>query len=104
MSTTTKATIYGTINKDGVILSGSGFSVTKHQTGQFIIDFEQEFKDIPAIVGSQTGWGKLSENTLDNVVFPFLSNGSATALTGDSSGDPSSRQFSFIAMGEVDDE
>lgn len=101
MSTTT---IYGTIGKDGNIISGSGFEVTKQQTGQFTIDFEMNFKEVPAIVGSQTGWGKLSENTLDNVVFPFLSNGSATALTGDASGHPSSRQFSFIAMGEVDDD
>ncbi len=102
MSTT--ATIYGTIGKDGNIISGSGFEVTKQQTGQFTIDFEQNFNDIPAIVSSQTGYGNLDENTMDNVVFPFLSAGSATAITGDASGHPSSRQFSFIAIGEVDDE
>ena len=100
MSTT--VTIYGTIGKDGSRISGSGFESSKQESGQFLIDFDQKFKDIPAIVGSQTGWGNLDQNPLDNVVFPFLTTSSATALTGSSNGGHSSRQFSFIATGEVD--
>lgn len=100
MSTT--VTVYGTIDKDGNKVSGSGFESSKQKSGQFLIDFDQKFNAIPAIVGSQTGYDEQNENPLDNVVFPFLNTGSATANTGDASGGLSSRQFSFIAMGEVD--
>lgn len=96
-------TVYGTIGKDGKAISGSGFESSAQKTGQYLIDFDQKFIDIPAIVGSQTGWNDLDENPLDNVVFPLLNISSATALTGGSNGALSNRQFSFIAIGEVED-
>lgn len=92
-------TISGVVNANGSIASGSGFSVTRQTTGQYVIDFTQAFSELPAIVGSQTQFGNIGQNTRDNVVFPFVSNGSATALTGDSNGSHTDRSFSFIAIG-----
>jgi hypothetical protein len=93
-------TIYGTVASDGRIISGSGFISQRQNNGTYVIDFEPGFSNIPAIVGSQTGYGNINENPLDGIVFPYLNQGSATALTGDSSGGKTDRQFSFIAIGE----
>lgn len=91
--------VYGTIAADGAIVYGEGFTCSRQGDGQYLIDFEPSFSSLPAIVGSQTGYGDLDENTQDNVIFPFLSTGSATALTGDKGGSATDRQFSFIAVG-----
>ncbi|WP_299627981.1 hypothetical protein [uncultured Tenacibaculum sp.] len=93
-------TIYGTVSSNGSIISGSGFIVQKQNTGTYLIDFEPGFSQTPAVVGSQTGYGSIDENPLDNVVFPYINQGSTTALTADSSGHKKDRQFSFIAIGE----
>ena len=93
-------TIYGTVSKDGEIISGTGFLVERQSTGTYLIDFEPGFANVPSVVGSQTGYGKIDENTLDSVVFPYINRGSATVLTGNASGDKRDRQFSFTAIGE----
>ncbi|CAL2075556.1 conserved protein of unknown function [Tenacibaculum sp. 190524A02b] len=92
-------TIFGTISADGNIISGSGFSVKKQSTGKYLIDFNENFSEIPAIVGSQTGYGE-GEGPTDVIVFPFLERGFATALTGNGEFIASDRQFSFIAIGK----
>lgn len=91
-------TIYGTVSSDGKKISGSGFSVNKQTTGTYLIDFNDNFSEIPAIVGSQTGFGE-GEGPTDVIDFPFLQKGSATAITGDGRFNLSDRQFSFIAIG-----
>ena len=53
----------------------------------------------PAIGASQTNFGDMGQNTNDNVVFPFVDKGSATALTGDYHGNHVDRGFSFLARG-----
>ena len=93
-------TIWGTVNANGTILSGSGdFSVNRVDNGQYQIQFNDDFAATPAMVGSQVLYGKLSENPVDNVVFPFLNKNGATAITGDSEGKHTDRSFSFIATG-----
>ncbi|MEO9899513.1 hypothetical protein [Nisaea sp.] len=81
-------------------MSDSGeFSTTKKSTGEFQINCNDDFDVTLAIVGSQTSFGSDDQNTLDKVVFPFSNKNGATALTGDSSGNKSSRPFSFAAIG-----
>jgi hypothetical protein len=94
--------VSGTINADGSVKSAgiNGFTVQKQNSGQYLITFVPPFADTPAIVGSQTRFGNVNdENPSDNVVFPLLDNGSATAVTGDSDGNHRDRSFSFIARG-----
>lgn len=93
-------TIWGTISANGRKISGEGFAVSRRDKGNYLIDFEPSFSSRPAITSSQFGLEKLSEDTRDNVVFPYLEPGSATALTGDSGGNRTDRQFSFIAIGD----
>jgi len=94
-------TSYGVINKDGTINSGSGdFTVTAQGNGEYIISFSPAFKGTPSIVGSQVLFGDTSQWPTDNIVFPFLNGGAATAITGGSdAGNQSNRSFSFIAIG-----
>ena len=94
-------TIYGTVSAKGNKISGSGFSVKKKSksTGTYLISFDNEFSEIPAIVGSQTGYGD-EEYPVDILDFPHLQKGGATVITGDGPGNFSDRQFSFIAIGQ----
>ena len=94
--------VWGTIDANGTIVSGSGdFRVLKTGSGVYNITFNHHFSAIPAISGSQTRLGALGEWPTDNVVFPFLNENSATAITGNGSagGNQSDRSFSFIAVG-----
>jgi hypothetical protein len=95
-------TLWGAINANGTIASSSGgFSVSHQGTGQYVISFRTLFQSTPSIVGSQTNYGALNQNPLDNVVFPFVDTGSATVLTGASNGSLQDRNFSFIAIGNA---
>ncbi|TRV43980.1 MAG: hypothetical protein EWV53_22765 [Microcystis panniformis Mp_MB_F_20051200_S9] len=73
--------------------------MTHQSNGEYIISFSPAFSATPSIVGSQVLYGQQSQKPLDNVVFPFLNSGAATALTGDSEGNKKDRSFSFIAIG-----
>lgn len=99
---TTPTFVWGTIDANGTIVSGSGdFKILKIGSGVYNINFDHHFSSIPAISGSQTRYGAQSEWPTDNVVFPFLNENSATAITGNGSagGNQSDRSFSFIAVG-----
>lgn len=100
--------VWGAISKDGSVANGSrgssgsyNFSVSRVGTGTYNVIFAPPFSGLPAISGSQWGFGS-SQNTRDNVTFPQLSNATATVYTGDSGGDRSDRNFSFIAIGFID--
>jgi hypothetical protein len=93
-------TVWGVLNKDGSInSSGGGFTVTHQGNGEYIISFSPAFSATPSIVGSQVLYGTSSQNTLDNVVFPYVNQGAATALTGDGAGKHLDRPFAFVAIG-----
>lgn len=94
-------TLWGSVSAGGTFVSNSsGVSIAPSgNPGEYMITFIQPFSAIPAIVGSQTGFGDDDENTLDGVVFPVVSPTGATALTGDSTGSLIDRSFSFLAVG-----
>ncbi len=92
--------VHGTIDPNGRRLSGTGFSVSRTEEGSYNIVFTPGFNSLPAVTGSQNGFNIISQNTLDNVVFPFVNADLATAFTGDSNGNKTDRQFAFIAVGE----
>jgi len=97
----TQITLWGSIEKDGTIVSGSGgFSVKRESTGNYSILFKNQFTNNPAMTGAQWGYGS-GESTLDNVIFPSLSGGGATVQTGDGGGHYTDRNFSFIAIGNI---
>lgn len=92
--------IWGVVNANGSIASSSGdFAVSRTAAGQYQIQFNDDFNQTPAMVGSQVLFGGLNESPLDNVVFPFLNKNGATAITGDAGGKQGDRNFSFIAIG-----
>ncbi|PTW61744.1 hypothetical protein C8N35_102460 [Breoghania corrubedonensis] len=92
-------TVWGTVSGNGDLLAGAGCTISKQGTGIYVIDFTTSFSGVPALVGSQTGFGSQGQSPLDNVAFPFLTGGTATAVTGDNQGSKEDRQFSFIAIG-----
>ena len=96
-----QAIVWAEVGSDGELLSGAGCTVLKTHEGTYQIDFTDNFSATPAIVGSQVNRHSPEEVTTDNVVFPFVTNSQATALTGNQSGDLSNRSFSFIAVGET---
>ena len=91
---------WGTVDKNGDAVSG-GKSVTKVNTGQYSIIFG--FNGLPAIVGSQTRYGKLDEANTDGIVFTPVMAKVATAITGNNVGVKEDRSFSFMAAGENDE-
>lgn len=93
--------LWGSINANGTIAGGSGgFSVGRQGPGMYVITFPS-FATIPAIVGTQTGAGSLSEDNREGMVFPWLNTNYAVAITGDASGNQQDRSFSFIVFGKA---
>lgn len=92
---------WANVSANGSIYAASeGISITRIGDGQYAISFSPPFSKVPAIVGTQTGYGTINERTTDNVVFPFVSEANATALTGDDKGIHVDRGFSIIAIGD----
>lgn len=93
--------LWGTISADGSIISGSGgFWVGYQGPGVYVITFPS-FPNAPAIVGTQTSSGSLSEDSREGMVFPWVNVNYAVAITGDGNGNQQDRSFSFIAIGEA---
>jgi hypothetical protein len=91
--------LWGSVNADGTIAGGSGGFWVSHQgQGMYAISFPS-FAQSPAIVGSQTRSGNLSEDNREGMVFPWVNTNFAIAVTGDASGSQQDRSFSFIAFG-----
>ncbi|WP_198390693.1 hypothetical protein, partial [Burkholderia ubonensis] len=67
-----QVTLWGSVNRDGVVLDGSGgFAVKRESTGTYQIKFGVQFTKTPAVVGSQGALGN-GQSTLDNVIFPVV--------------------------------
>jgi hypothetical protein len=91
--------LWGSINGDGTIAGGSGgFWVGHQSSGIYVITFPA-FASPPVIVGSQTGSNNLSQDNREGMVFPWVNNNYAIAITGDAAGNQQDRSFSFIAIG-----
>jgi len=96
-------TIRGSVNADGSIAGGGGFSVNKLGQGQYEINFSTAFSDRPSATSTQVFGGFDNTggpgNTRDNAVIYRLTNSQMRISTGDSGGSLSDRAFSFIVIG-----
>ncbi|WP_157915389.1 hypothetical protein [Burkholderia ubonensis] len=92
--------IWGTIDKNGSILNGSGdFTVENVSSGKYAISFSPGFSALPGIVGSQNNYNDSGQANSDGVAFPFVNKNSCQANTGNSTGSLQNRSFAFIAIG-----
>ena len=94
-------TIAGTVNNNGTINSGTGFSVYQESEGLYTITFKERFNSLYGGGVSQIhrGEGSRGGDTRDNALFVFLEDGSMRVKTGNSSGNASNRDFTFIVTG-----
>jgi len=95
--------IYGNINEDGTIYSGTGFTVSHPGTGRYIITFTPPFSAVPSVTsspGQQTGVGLGGWANLGNTIpgFPTVNNVEIQIRTYFSHG-LFNCPFSFIAIG-----
>ncbi|MFJ3583116.1 hypothetical protein ACIPPS_12925 [Streptomyces sp. NPDC090127] len=89
--------VYGNINSDGSVQSGSGdFLVTKEGTGRYSIAFQRSFSSLPS--ANATLWGD-GWNLVDNTQIAAIESGRIVVITGDYYGQYGDRGFSFQAIG-----
>jgi hypothetical protein len=88
----------GTINADGGVANGAGFSARRSGTGLYEITFSRGFSSTPSVVVTQY-FASDTGNTLDNAVVTSISTASFKVHTGSASGSSDNRAFSFICIG-----
>jgi hypothetical protein len=86
--------VRGTVNSDGTIASGSGFTVNHTGTGVYAVTFTTAFTDTPAVTATAITDGVTSLDTLASGSFGCGVH--AGSIVG---GNRADRQFSFIAVG-----
>lgn len=90
-------TVFGNVNGDGGVHSGSGdFLVTRQSTGRYSIAFQAPFTTVPSATATMRG-----ENwyLLDNAHIAVVEAGRIVVTTGDSNGALADRPFSFHVIG-----
>jgi hypothetical protein len=104
--------IWGCVNSDGSILSGSGFNARRVDTpdhrGRYEITYERAFKKTPAVMVMQL-WGGESQkwnnfnfiegSSVDNSVLVASSETKFKVKIGNDKGRGEDRNFTFIAIG-----
>ena len=89
-------TIWGVIDSNGVITSGSGdFDCNRASKGHYDITFHTAFKDLPAVVAQVIHDG----NTKDGALTAALSTKGCTISTGEKDGSNADRRFGFTVVG-----
>lgn len=91
-------TIFGNVNKDGNVTSGTGFTSAKSATGQYTITFTTAFTGMPSFIAtltSDTAKGDQNNNFIN--VNPGQQ--VTTVYTVDSNEKGEDSPFSFIAIG-----
>jgi len=93
----------GTIQSDGSIAAGSGFSVAHVGTGLYLITFDASFPVRPSAAVTQI-FPDLDDfgnggNTLDNAVIVGLNTQRMKVKTGASDGTERDRDFTFVVIG-----
>ncbi|WP_181788487.1 hypothetical protein [Streptomyces phytophilus] len=89
--------IWGNVDKDGNVQSGSGdFLVEKQGGGRYSITFQRPFKSLPSATSNITddGW-----NLRDNSHIAVQDNNHIVVTTGDQAGGLNDRPFSFQVIG-----
>jgi hypothetical protein len=100
MDDTATRTIWGSVNKDGTVHSGSGFTVEKKGAGIYTIHFTSKFRGPPAVVATQNNYrGDGWQSNLDGVAVQTVYTSQFSLVTGNSRGDKEDRGFGFIAIG-----
>lgn len=98
--------IFGAVNADGTIQSGSGgFEIAHDDKGEYTIVYLQPFKSQPVVVVTQNypSWDNFSSDggsTKDNCVVVASNNAKVKIKTGGDSGSASDRNFNFISIGD----
>lgn len=99
--------IYGNVNGDGSVKTGYDFKVVRLAKGTYEIDFSITFPSMPTVLVTQNypGWddnfgGKVG-NTKDNAVVVTVSENKVKIRTGKSDGSADDRNFSFLAICEI---
>jgi hypothetical protein len=97
--------VWGCINSNGSTYTGKGFTVVHSKKGFYRVTYDQGFPKTPAVVLTQNypNWNPTnppsSGATLDNSVLVASNENWFDVKTGDRFGDPSDRNFTFIAAG-----
>lgn len=101
--------IYGCVWKNGTKYSGEGFTAKQPKTGIYEITFDKPFNSPPAVTATQqyavgnNNWNDFANNggnVKDNVVIIALDEKRVKLKTGNSDGIETSRNFTFIAIGQ----
>lgn len=95
--------LWGCVNKDGSVHSGTGFNVDKVGTGNYVITYADQFSTPPAVVLTQNfkSWedfGYQGGSLTDNAVLIAGDASHCKVLTG-AAKNHEDRNFTFIAMG-----
>ncbi|NEO32665.1 MAG: hypothetical protein F6K36_19985 [Symploca sp. SIO3C6] len=82
----------------------TGFTVTKVATGTYEVEYNTSFNDTPAVTLTQNyrdwnDFGYEGGDTRDNCVLVASNRNKFKLITGDSPGDHTDRNFTFIAIG-----
>ncbi|QCI98172.1 hypothetical protein [Agrobacterium larrymoorei] len=93
----TQRIIAGTINANGSVKFGTGFTATRSSEGFYLISFRPGFESVSGASATQI---YNNGNTRDNAVIQSLNNTELYLKLGNGDGNPSDRDFSFIAAGE----
>jgi hypothetical protein len=96
--------IRGTVETNGNILAGMGFSVNRPSTGYYTITFTTAFSNVPTVVATQqypadNSFSNVSQNTKDNAVIVGVSTTQFQVKCGNADGGLADRRFHFIAIG-----
>lgn len=95
--------VRGSIQQDGAIEGGGGFNINSYGGGRYEIEFVPSFSDRPSATVSQiypdfdsNSW---TTGTSLNAVITHLDSQKMRIVTGNSSGTPTDRDFSFVVIG-----
>jgi hypothetical protein len=94
--------IRGTVNADGSIAGGKGFTVKRQTQGVYDVFFATSFSDTPTVAVTQIYRGNVSDlggDTRDNAVVVGVNKGQVRLKVGEDDGKASDRMFGFIVMG-----
>jgi hypothetical protein len=99
--------IWGCVNADGSIHSGTGFTVDSETDGVYTITYRESFDEPPAVVLTQNyrNWDQFGYgggDTRDNSILIAADTFKFKAKMGGSDGKGEERNFTFIAVGPAD--
>ena len=103
--TQTERTISGSVQPDGTVKAGTGFTVLRQSPGDYSINFNTPFNQRPVVVATQRhphtdDFNQYGGDTRDNLVIIAVSNSKCKLKVGNGDGKVCDRAFEFIAIGQ----